>query len=91
MTRQAEPVERSDGVVRIRPYRADDVDRLYEAVRESMDDLMPWLPWCHHGYTRDESAEWVASRPVPSPGMREKPTALPFSMRATTRSLAGAG
>lgn len=57
------PVERTDGRVRIRPYCADDIDRLYEAVRESMDDLMPWLPWCHADYTREESAAWVAARP----------------------------
>lgn len=58
-----EPVERSDGVVGIRPYRADDVDRLYEAVRESVDELAPWLPWCHDEYSREESVEWISTRP----------------------------
>ena len=49
-------------LVRIRPYRADDAPRLYEAARESMGDVFPWLPWCHPQYTREEAAAWAASR-----------------------------
>lgn len=57
------PVILSDGRVLLRPYRAHDVDRLYEAVHVSIRDVARWLPWCHDGYAREESADWIASRP----------------------------
>lgn len=62
-SRSVEPIALSDGVVHIRPYRAEDVDRLYEAVRESIEEMAPWLPWCHEDYARAESVEWIAARP----------------------------
>ncbi len=55
--------ELSDGRVRIRPYCADDVDALFEAATESIPEVSKWLPWCHRGYVREESAEWIGSRP----------------------------
>jgi RimJ/RimL family protein N-acetyltransferase len=55
------PTTRTDGVVTIRPYRPDDADALYAAVRESVDELRPWLPWAE-GYTRADSEEWIATR-----------------------------
>src|SRR5207244_11923567 len=48
--------------VRIRPYRADDATGRYEAARESVGDVFPWLAWCHPQYTRDEAAAWAESR-----------------------------
>jgi ribosomal-protein-serine acetyltransferase len=48
--------------IRIRPYRADDAPRLYEAARESVGDVFPWLAWCHPEYTLEEAAAWAASR-----------------------------
>ena len=53
----------SDGVVTVRPYRADDVDDVFEAGRESIAEIAPWMPWCHAGYQRSEAAEWVAAQP----------------------------
>ena len=54
--------ELSDGKIRIRRYRADDVDALFESVRESIAEASKWLPWCHANYSRDESCEWIGSR-----------------------------
>lgn len=55
----------SDGFVLIRSYRPDDADAIYEAVRESIPDLSPWVSWCHAYYSIDEAkfflktqAEW---------------------------------
>ena len=48
--------------VRIRPYRVADIDAIYEAVRESIPDIAPWMPWCHAGYSRDETVAWGESR-----------------------------
>ena len=47
----------------IRPYRSDDVPRLYEAVRESVREIAAWLPWAHAGYSITDSAAWVETRP----------------------------
>lgn len=47
----------------LRPHGPEDVDPLLEAVRESVDELSPWLPWCHADITRRELAAFVdASR-----------------------------
>ena len=58
-------LEFSDGLVLVRPYRPDDCDAIYEAVRESIPDLSPWVSWCHAYYSIDEAkfflktqAEW---------------------------------
>ncbi len=49
----------SDFQVMIRPYRPGDAPLLYEAARESIADIYPWLPWCHPGYTLEESEKWL--------------------------------
>jgi ribosomal-protein-serine acetyltransferase len=55
---------------RIRTYQPDDAERLYEAARESVEDVFPWLPWCHPGYSMAEAIEWVGSRaPLASQGL----------------------
>jgi len=54
--------EVSDGTVLIRPYHEGDADALYEAVRESIAEVSPWLPWCHQNYSIEESREFVSTR-----------------------------
>jgi RimJ/RimL family protein N-acetyltransferase len=48
--------------VRIRPVRDTDIDAVFEAVRESIGEISPWLAWCHPKYSREESQAWVTSR-----------------------------
>src|SRR5437870_1302900 len=45
--------------VRIRPLRKDDASALYESVRESMEQLRPWMPWCHSEYAIAEAEDWI--------------------------------
>jgi len=45
--------------VSIRPFREDDAGGLYESVRESIDDLIRWMPWCHLEYSISEAREWI--------------------------------
>jgi len=52
----------TDGVVLLRPYRSGDVDHLYQAARESITEMSPWMPWCHADYSIEESRAWVESR-----------------------------
>src|SRR5438477_1976676 len=55
-------VELSEGAILIRPYRQEDTDALYAAVRESIAEVSPWLPWCHEDYSIEESREFVSTR-----------------------------
>ena|ERR1051326_1798855 len=57
-------IELTDGIVAIRKYRDGDAELLYEAVRESIAEVSRWLPWCHEGYSIEESREFVATRNV---------------------------
>jgi ribosomal-protein-serine acetyltransferase len=43
----------------IRPYRINDIPLLYDAACESIEQVYPWLPWCHPGYALDEARSWV--------------------------------
>lgn len=52
----------TDGNILIRPFRAADVGAVFEAVRESINEVAPWLPWCHPDYRIEETAEFLASR-----------------------------
>jgi ribosomal-protein-serine acetyltransferase len=54
--------ELTDGKILLRPYRAEDVQTLYDAVRESMAEISRWMPWCHPGYSIDESRAYIMSR-----------------------------
>jgi ribosomal-protein-serine acetyltransferase len=48
--------------IRIRFYKLDDVNTLYEAARESISNVYQWLPWCHPQYTIEESKKWIADQ-----------------------------
>ena len=39
--------ELTDGVVLLRPFRLEDVKPLFNAVRESLTELKPWMSWAH--------------------------------------------
>jgi len=49
-------------ICRIRPYEATDAEALWQAARESVAEVFPWLPWCHPAYSMAEAVEWVTSR-----------------------------
>jgi len=51
----------SDGIS-IRRYQVTDIPLLHEAVRESISEISPWMPWCHSDYSMEDSAAWVLSR-----------------------------
>lgn len=54
--------ELTDGTISLRPYTTADADELYEAVRESISELAPWMPWCHAGYSMEETRQWLSMR-----------------------------
>jgi RimJ/RimL family protein N-acetyltransferase len=53
----------TDGNILLRPFSANDVDAVFEAVRESANELMPWMAWCHADYSREETEAFIKTRP----------------------------
>jgi RimJ/RimL family protein N-acetyltransferase len=45
--------------VSIRPYRAEDAEKVFSAIQESFDALSAWMPWCHPGYSIEETRTWI--------------------------------
>ena len=57
-------IELSDGAVTLRKYREEDAESVFLAVRESLNEISPWMPWCHQKYSLEDSRVWSASRDV---------------------------
>jgi ribosomal-protein-serine acetyltransferase len=55
-------VQLKSGFVLLRPYTLNDADESYSAVRESINELSPWMPWCHAEYSIEESRKWIGER-----------------------------
>ena len=49
----------SDGVVELRAPRRTDAPELYEAVRASLPELLPWMAWAHPDYSITDAQEWA--------------------------------
>ena len=49
----------TNGTITLRPYQREDADSLYEAARESIIEMTPWMPWCHADYSIQESRGWI--------------------------------
>jgi RimJ/RimL family protein N-acetyltransferase len=52
-------VELTDGKILLRPYRMNDINSHYQAVRESIKEIGPWLPFAHENYSIKESHDWI--------------------------------
>lgn len=74
----------------VRTYREDDVPLLFTAVRESIAEVSPWLPWCHEHYSIDESREFITSRNAAAQGDEHYSFAV-FSKDDPGRLLGGVG
>jgi RimJ/RimL family protein N-acetyltransferase len=56
-------LELTDGRITLRPYRMSDVGENYKAVRESLVELIPWMPFAHENYSLKEVKAWIRGRP----------------------------
>ena len=61
-------VELIEGSILIRSLCQEDVSPLYEAARESIAEVSPWLPWCHENYSIEETREFIDSRELATQG-----------------------
>jgi len=55
--------EMSDGVVCLRPLLKRDAKELTQAVQKSIPELMPWMSWCHQGYSEKDAMQWLNTLP----------------------------
>lgn len=53
-------LRRSDQHICVRPFEQTDAELFYAAVRESLDSLCRWMPWCTPGYSLEDAQKWVA-------------------------------
>ena len=45
--------------LRLRPIRRTDLDPLDEAIRETLSELVKWLPWAHPSRTRTDTRRYI--------------------------------
>jgi ribosomal-protein-serine acetyltransferase len=57
-------LELTDGKVTLRPYRTEYIEETHKAIRESLAELSPWLPFAHKDYSIKESRSWIKKRPA---------------------------
>jgi RimJ/RimL family protein N-acetyltransferase len=43
----------------LRPFRLSDTSQFYEAVRESLSELKPWMSWATDGYAEKTATEYI--------------------------------
>jgi RimJ/RimL family protein N-acetyltransferase len=49
----------TDGVVTLEPSAGAHVNELVVAVRESLAELQPWLPWARPGFGAADATDWI--------------------------------
>jgi len=54
----------TDGVILLRPYKKQDAQDLYKAIRASLKEVGAWLPFAHENYSLYETQDWVKKSPV---------------------------
>ncbi len=45
-------------MISLRPYHNDFTTAMYEAARESIGSVSPWMPWLHDEYSLEVAAAW---------------------------------
>lgn len=56
-------IELTDGNIIIRPCRLEDASVICEGVRETMEEMLKWAPWCHPDYSMSDCTSWLSTRP----------------------------
>jgi RimJ/RimL family protein N-acetyltransferase len=51
-----------DGFIKLIRFDLVEVNEVYLAVRESLEDLLPWMPWCHNQYIIEDTRQYLESR-----------------------------
>lgn len=51
--------EITDGAVLLRPFRMGDAQETFDAVRESLHELKPWMSWASDDYSLNDAREFI--------------------------------
>ena len=51
---------RSNQHITVRPLTRADTDSLFATVRQSIESLCYWMPWCTPHYSHEDAATWTA-------------------------------
>ncbi len=55
-------IELTDGNILIRPCQPEDAPVICDGVRETMQEMLKWAPWCHTDYSISDCSSWLDSR-----------------------------
>jgi ribosomal-protein-serine acetyltransferase len=55
-------IELTDGNILIRPCQPEDAPVICDGVRETMQEMLKWAPWCHPDYSISDCTFWLDSR-----------------------------
>jgi RimJ/RimL family protein N-acetyltransferase len=58
-----EGIRFKNGILTLRPYQVTDIEPCFNAIRESINELLPWMWWCHSNYSINDTQIWIGSRP----------------------------
>ena len=53
-------VQLTDADIVLRPFQAEDSTKLHRAVRESLQELKPWMSWATENYTEFTARDYIA-------------------------------
>jgi len=83
------PATLTDGVVTLRPWTTGDARALYDAARESIATVGPWLSWLDARYKPEDAEHWMSA----SQEHWQRGSEFRFAVwdNATGRLLGGAG
>jgi RimJ/RimL family protein N-acetyltransferase len=73
--------------VTVRPYTSSDAEALYAAARESVDEVGPWMCWCHPDYSRADAEAWIEA----TVAGRESASLYDFAILADGQYAGGCG
>ena len=77
----------TDEVVTLRPFRVEDSTQLYEAVRESLTELKPWMSWAQDAYSQQSADDFIR---ITRAGRRKHFSRLPSRTRKAGKFLVDA-
>jgi len=52
-------IQLKDEKILLRPFQFDDSEGLYQAVRESLEDIKPWMNWAHDAYSQGDADGFI--------------------------------
>jgi ribosomal-protein-serine acetyltransferase len=73
--------------ITVRPYERSDAAEIYSAALESVNEISPWMPWCHSGYQLQDAADWIQA----TIAGRDSATMYDFAIIADGRYCGGCG